>query len=194
MIRQWLPAIGHVVVVVAVIVIVLFLSSLLLLLGHYLRAQSQGHHTIDGLEERGIERGSAQRSSLRGQDRLIKGHRQSARHMICLKGNTGETPERPCGAHMGFLERKGIYISSWTGENWTELLFLLLLSLLLQHSISSIIGLPTDVKCSGDRGTIGHGALLLSREFSVSLFTDILFSRYCKFLLDRFLSWTSYCF
>ena len=26
---------------------------------HCLRAQSQGHHTIDGLEERGVERGSA---------------------------------------------------------------------------------------------------------------------------------------
>ena len=26
---------------------------------HYLRAQSQGHHTIDRLEERGVERGSA---------------------------------------------------------------------------------------------------------------------------------------
>ena len=28
-------------------------------LRHYLRAQSQGHHTIDRLEERGVERGSA---------------------------------------------------------------------------------------------------------------------------------------
>ena len=38
---------------------------------HYLRAQSQGHHTIDRLEETGIERGSAQRSSLRGRGRAI---------------------------------------------------------------------------------------------------------------------------
>ena len=28
-------------------------------LRHYLLAQSQGHHTIDRLEERGVERGSA---------------------------------------------------------------------------------------------------------------------------------------
>jgi hypothetical protein len=40
-------------------------------LRHYLRAQSQGHHTIDRLEERGVERGSAQRSSLRGRERAI---------------------------------------------------------------------------------------------------------------------------
>ena len=36
-------------------------------LKHYLRAQSQGHHTIDRLQERGVKRGSiTQRSSLRG--------------------------------------------------------------------------------------------------------------------------------
>ena len=34
--------------------------------GHYLRAQSQGRHTIDRPEERGAERGSARRSSLKG--------------------------------------------------------------------------------------------------------------------------------
>ena len=38
---------------------------------HYQRAQSQGHHTIDRLEERGVERGSARRSSLKGQERAI---------------------------------------------------------------------------------------------------------------------------
>ena len=35
-------------------------SQVLKSLRHYLRAQSQGHHTINCLEERGIERGSAQ--------------------------------------------------------------------------------------------------------------------------------------
>ena len=40
-------------------------------LRHYLRAQSQGHHPIDRLEERGVERGSARRSSLRGRERAI---------------------------------------------------------------------------------------------------------------------------
>ena len=37
---------------------------------HYLRAQSQGHHTIDRLEERGVtERGSTRRSSPKGRER-----------------------------------------------------------------------------------------------------------------------------
>ena len=40
-------------------------------LRHYLRAQSQGYHTIDRPEERGAERGSARRSSLRGRERVI---------------------------------------------------------------------------------------------------------------------------
>ena len=41
-------------------------SEVLRSLRQYLRAQSQGHHTIDRLEERGVERGSARRSSLKG--------------------------------------------------------------------------------------------------------------------------------
>ena len=32
----------------------------------YLRAQSRGHHTLDRLEERDVERGCSQRSALRG--------------------------------------------------------------------------------------------------------------------------------
>ena len=36
-------------------------SEVLRSLRHYLRAQSQGHHTINRLEERGVERGSARR-------------------------------------------------------------------------------------------------------------------------------------
>ena len=38
---------------------------------HYLRAQSQGHHTIDNLEERGAERGSARQSPLKGRETAI---------------------------------------------------------------------------------------------------------------------------
>ena len=34
-------------------------SEVLRSLRHYMREQSQGHHTIDRLEERGVERGSA---------------------------------------------------------------------------------------------------------------------------------------
>ena len=38
---------------------------------HYLRAQSQGHHITDRLEERGVERGSDRQSSLKGRERAI---------------------------------------------------------------------------------------------------------------------------
>ena len=41
-------------------------SEVLRSLRHCLREQSQGHYTIDRLEERGVERGNAQQSSLRG--------------------------------------------------------------------------------------------------------------------------------
>ena len=51
------------------------------------RAQSQGHHTNDPLEERGVEKGSTRRSSLKGR----VGHRQSDEHWNCFKGDVGET-------------------------------------------------------------------------------------------------------
>ena len=46
-------------------------SEVLRSLRHYLRALSQGQHTIDRLEERGVERESARRSSLKGRERAI---------------------------------------------------------------------------------------------------------------------------
>ena len=46
-------------------------SEVLESLRHYPRTQSQGHHTIDRLEERDLERGSARRSSLKGRERAI---------------------------------------------------------------------------------------------------------------------------
>ena len=46
-------------------------SEVLRSLRHYLRVQSQGHHTIDRLEKRGVERGSARRSSLKRQESVI---------------------------------------------------------------------------------------------------------------------------
>ena len=46
-------------------------SEVLRSLRHYLRAQSQGHHTIGHLEERGMGRGSARRSSLKGREMAI---------------------------------------------------------------------------------------------------------------------------
>ena len=76
-----------------------------------MRAQSQGHHTIDHLEERGMERGSARWSSLKGRE----GHRQSDKRWNHFKGNVGETCERRGGAHVGFSERIHAVL------NWTEL-------------------------------------------------------------------------
>ena len=46
-------------------------SEMLRSLRHYLWAQSQGHQTSHRLEERGVERGSARRSSLKGRERAI---------------------------------------------------------------------------------------------------------------------------
>ena len=64
-------------------------SEVLRSLRHYLRAQSQGHHTIDRLEERGVERRSARRSSLNLKGRE-GGHRQSDEHGNRFKGNVGD--------------------------------------------------------------------------------------------------------
>ena len=44
-------------------------SEVLRSLRHYLQAQSQGNHTIDRVEERVAETGSAKRSSLKGRER-----------------------------------------------------------------------------------------------------------------------------
>ena len=46
-------------------------SKLLRRLRQHLRAQSRGHHTIDRLEERGVERGNARRSFLKGRESVI---------------------------------------------------------------------------------------------------------------------------
>ena len=57
-------------------------SEVLRSLRHYLRAQSQGHHTIARLEERGTERGSA--------GTMREDHRQSDAHWNCFKDNFDE--------------------------------------------------------------------------------------------------------
>ena len=56
--------------------------------------QSQGHHTIDRLQERGVERAR-------------EGYRQSDEHWICFKGNVGDTSETG-RAHMVSAECKRI--------------------------------------------------------------------------------------
>ena len=70
-------------------------SEVLRSLRHNLRAQSQGYHTIDSLEKRGIVRGSAQRSSLRGRERTIVN-----------QTNVGTVSKATCtpGKHMAFPE------------------------------------------------------------------------------------------
>ena len=76
-------------------------SDVLRSLRHFLRAQSPGHHTIARLEERGVDRGSARRSSLKEGQRVIVS--QTKRNIG--KGDDGKTSERRCEAHMGFSER-----------------------------------------------------------------------------------------
>ena len=69
-----------------------------LLAGH----KSQGYHTIDRLEERSVQRGSARRSSLKGRGP------SSVRQILywnCFKCDGGETSDRRDGAHTGFSER-----------------------------------------------------------------------------------------
>ena len=46
-------------------------SEVLRTLRHDPRAQSQGHHTVGRLEERGVDRGSSRRPSLKGRERAI---------------------------------------------------------------------------------------------------------------------------
>ena len=62
-------------------------------------AEQEGHHITDHLEERGVERGSTRRSSL-------KGRRQSDEHFNCFKGNDGGTSERQGGAYGLFWARR----------------------------------------------------------------------------------------
>ena len=75
-------------------------------LRHYLRVQSQGHHTTDRLEERGVERGSARRSSLKGRERAI-----------INQTNIGTVSKAALGkllreTHMGFSERIDTILNS----------------------------------------------------------------------------------
>ena len=55
----------------------------------------------DRRRSRGVERGSARRSSLKGRE----GHRQSDECWNCFKGNVGDTSERPGWSAYGLFER-----------------------------------------------------------------------------------------
>ena len=77
-------------------------SEVLRSLRLYLRTQSQGHHTVDRLEERGVERGSARRSSLKGRERAIVNQTNIG---TVSKATLGKTSDSQGGVHMGFSER-----------------------------------------------------------------------------------------
>ena len=82
-------------------------SEVLRSLRHYPRSQNQRHHTTDRLEERGVERGSARRSSLKADER---GPSSIRRTLEPFQGDF----ERQGGAHMGFSEHIDTIL------NWTE--------------------------------------------------------------------------
>ena len=85
-------------------------SEVLRSLRHYLRAQSQDHHTTDRLEERG----SARRSSLKGRERAIVNQTNIA---TVLKATLGKLlRERII---MGFSERIDI-ILNLTELKWSD--------------------------------------------------------------------------
>ena len=62
----------------------------------YLRAQSQGHYTIDRLGERDVEKGSTRKSFMKGRKRASVNQTE---HWNCFKGDSGET-----AVYMGFSE------------------------------------------------------------------------------------------
>ena len=77
-------------------------------LRHYLRAQSQGHHTVDHLEEWGVERESTRRSSLKWRERAIVN-----------QTNIGTV----LNATLGKLLRDGMErIWAFPSASWTELI------------------------------------------------------------------------
>ena len=77
-------------------------SEVLRSLRHYLRVQSEGHHTIDSLEERGIERGSARRSFLTGRERTVDNQTNIG---TVSQATLGKLLTDMGAAHIGFTER-----------------------------------------------------------------------------------------
>ena len=76
-------------------------SEVLRSLRHYLRAQSQGHHTIDRLEERGVKEEALDNSVLKGREKVVTNQMNTG---FFSKATLGETSETWGGAHMGFFE------------------------------------------------------------------------------------------
>ena len=89
-------------------------SEVLRSLKHYKRAESQGHHTIDRLKERGVERGRAGQASLKGREKAV-----------LSQTNTGTVSEATLKKRI-FRNRveciwafPGELISSWIKLIWT---------------------------------------------------------------------------
>ena len=92
-------------------------SEVLRSLRHYLRAQSQGHQTIERLKERGMERGSARRSSLKGRERAIVSQTNIG---TVSKATLGKLLRNKRGAHMGFSERIDTTLLNWAEQNVSQ--------------------------------------------------------------------------
>ena len=108
------------------------LSGVLRSLRHCLRAQSKGHHTIDRLEERGVERGSPRRSSLKGREGAIVNHTNIG---IVAKARLGKHLRDGAERIWAFSKRIDA-ILNWTELSWTELNSFHALSLAFRHHSS----------------------------------------------------------
>ena len=77
-------------------------------LRNFLNTDKPDHHSIDRLDERGVEKGSGRHSTLQGRERSVF---NQANNWHCFEGNLGETAERRGGASMGLSERYDAILS-----------------------------------------------------------------------------------
>ena len=87
------------------------------------KGTGQGHHTIDHPEERGGERWSTQRFSLKQWKDKKGPYCLSDKHWKCFKGNVGETSERWGRVHdCGLFWAHRSAILNWT-VSWLWLIY-----------------------------------------------------------------------
>ena len=89
-------------------------SEALMSLRHYLQVQRQRRHTIDRLEERGVERGSARRSSLKGRERAFVTQTNTG---TALKATLGKLLRETGWSAYGFFGAHWCHLEL----NWSEL-------------------------------------------------------------------------
>ena len=99
---------------------------------HNLRAQNQGHHTIDRLEERGVEGKSARRSSFKGRERAIVNQTNIG---TVSKATMGKLLRE--GVERIWVFRAHIYIYIYTILNWTKLNLTLCLQSLADNCLKT---------------------------------------------------------